>query len=306
MKAANAARGHQRWGHVLDAGTGPNSLSWLCAQPTESVLAVTAARVMATKVKMELKAPCRPVEWGKRMELRANASATGQELSHGGRHPNTLLVGNWFVGEDGKRPLTEHPVYTAQKFDTVVAEYLLGALEHFAAFTEQKLVDLLVCSMKEDGLLIFCGRKPYPYPGPGSRPASWTIYSKARRLVLNAERVRDAAMLLSHQREYREFPARWVRDALHQRGLEIARQESFVGSVDLEYITSQLEWAKREARKVESASLAAGLLRHIRELQAAANADAGLTRNGGVAFGGSYCMVARKPANRTSATDLCR
>ena len=75
MKAANAARGHQRWGHVLDAGTGPNSMSWLCAQPTESVLAVTAARVMATKVKMELKAPCRPVEWSKRMELRANASA---------------------------------------------------------------------------------------------------------------------------------------------------------------------------------------------------------------------------------------
>ena len=27
-KATNAALGHRRWGHVLDAGTGPGSMSW--------------------------------------------------------------------------------------------------------------------------------------------------------------------------------------------------------------------------------------------------------------------------------------
>ena len=266
-------------------------MTWLCTQPTESVVAVTAARAMAIKLKMAVKGPCKPVE---------PSGRSGQA----GDHPNTLLVGNWLVGEHGKRPLTEHPSYTAQKFDTVMAEYLLGALEHFAAFTEQKLMDLLVSSMKEDGLLLFCGRKPYPYPGPDGHRSS--NYSKARQLVLDVERVRDAAMQLSHQREYREFPASWVRDALRQRGLVIAREKSFAGSVDLEYVTSQLRWATREAKKVSSASLSAGLLKHIRELQAAADADARLKRYGGVNFGGSYCFVARRQANSTSTTSKSR
>jgi len=278
---------------VLDAGTGPGSLSWLCAQPTESVVAVTAARQMATKLKAQLKAPCKPVE------LIANTSANGQQPSRSKQaHPNTLLVGNWFIGESGKRPLTEHPVYTAQKFDTVLAEYLLGALEHFAPFTEQKMMDMLVSSMKDDGLLLFCGRTPYPYPGPESYRSK---YSKAKQLVLDAERARDAAMLLAHQREYREFPAWWVREALQQRGLEIARQENFTSRVDLEYVTTQLGWATREARNVAAASLSVELLKHIRELQAAADAEAGLMRTRGVSFGGygSYCIVARKPVNHT-------
>eukprot|EP00316_Scyphosphaera_apsteinii_P015553 CAMPEP_0119307092 /NCGR_PEP_ID=MMETSP1333-20130426/7679_1 /TAXON_ID=418940 /ORGANISM="Scyphosphaera apsteinii, Strain RCC1455" /LENGTH=395 /DNA_ID=CAMNT_0007310561 /DNA_START=374 /DNA_END=1561 /DNA_ORIENTATION=- len=301
-KATNAARGHRRWGHVLDAGTGPSSMSWLCTQPTESVVAVTAARAMSTKLKAELKAPCKPVE------SPANTSANGQQPTYDGRsrkaghHPNTLLVGTWFAREEGKQPLTEHPVYTAQKFDTVLADYLLGALEHFAAFTEQKMMDVLVSSIKDDGLLLLCGRKPYPYPGPqGYRSLK---YSTARKIVLSAERVRDAAMLLSHQREYREFPAWWVREALRQRGVEIIDQESFAGRVDLEYVTTQLGWARREARKVDSASLSAGLLRHIKELQAAADADARLNRNGGVNIGGSYCIVARKPVNSTSTTNM--
>ena len=295
-KATNAARGHDRWGNVLDAGTGPGSMSYLCAQPTETVVAVTAARTMSARLKMELKAPCKPVEL--LTNYSANGTVTGVVRKDG--HPNTLLVGNWFGADHGgKRPLTEHPVYTAQKFDTVLAEYLLGALEHFAAFNEQKMMDLLVSSVKDDGLLLFCGRKPFDYPGP--EPYK-TEYNKAMQLVLDVERVRDAAMLLSHQREYREFPAWWVREALLQRGLEIVRQESFTGRVNIDYVKQQLDWARREARKVPAKSLSASLLEHIKGLQAAADAEAGLNKKDGVSFGGSYCIVARKPANSTSAT----
>jgi hypothetical protein len=181
----------------------------------------------------------------------------------------------------------------------VLAEYLLGALEHFAAFNEQKMMDLLVSSVKDDGLLLFCGRKPFDYPGP--EPYK-TEYNKAMQLVLDVERVRDAAMLLSHQREYREFPAWWVREALLQRGLEIVRQESFTGRVNIDYVKQQLDWARREARKVPAKPLSASLLEHIKGLQAATDAEAGLNKKGGVSFGGSYCIVARKPANSTSAT----
>ena len=282
-KATNAVRGHKRWGHVLDAGTGPGSMSWLCGQPTESVVAVTAARDMAIGMKRKLRKPCKPVE------LLLDATPTADQ-------PNVLLVGNWFTGENQRPPLTQHPVYSARRFDTVLAEYLLGALEHFAAFNERKMIDMLVSSMKDDGLLLFCGRSPFDYPGPEDYKSK---YSRAKQLVLDTERIRDAAMLLSQQREYREFPAWWVAEEFKKRGLEIFRQKTFHSKVDIEYITSQLEWATREAKKVTMHSLSADLLKYIKVLQA--ETDATMT-GASVAFGGSYCIVARKPPiNSTSA-----
>jgi hypothetical protein len=290
-EATDAARGHKRWGHTLDAGSGANSMSWLCGQPTESVVAVTAAKSMRRKMKSKLKYPCKPVE------LLAEAAKSGQRPA--GR-PNVLLVGNWFGADDsGKPPLTEHPVYTAQKFDTVLAEYLLGALEHFAAFNEQKLMDVLAASVVEGGLLLFCGRVPFDYPGP----AGYKNYSKAEQIVLDTERIRDASMLLSHQREYREFPPWWVVAAIEERGLEVVKQKEFRNVANLEYVTQQLQWAAREAKTVPSPALAADLIKHIDAVQAEADADEILKREG-AAFGGSYCLVARKlPLNGTTASD---
>ena len=92
-KATNAARGHDRWGTVLDAGTGPGSMSYLCAQPTESVVAVTAARQMSAKMKMELKAPCKPVE---RLTNRTENGTVTDVAERKSGQPNTLLLGNWF------------------------------------------------------------------------------------------------------------------------------------------------------------------------------------------------------------------
>lgn len=283
-ETTNSVRGHTRWGHVLDAGTGQGSMSWLCGQPTESVVAVTAARDMANKMKRKLRKPCKPVE------LLSGATQSAD-------HPNVLLVGNWFTGEDQHSPLTQHPVYSARRFDTVLAEYLLGALEHFAAFHEQKMIDMLVSSVTDDGLLLFCGRSPFDYPGPENYKSK---YSRDKQLVLDTERIRDAAMLLSQQREYREFPAWWVVEAVKNRGFEIVRQKAFTHKVDKTYITSQLEWAAREARKVTMRSLSADLLKHIATLQA--QADAAFTGITSVAFGGSYCFVARKPPVNSTTT----
>eukprot|EP01043_Picozoa_sp_COSAG02_P026291 COSAG02_NODE_1510_length_12225_cov_3.918770_7_plen_356_part_00 len=281
-KATNAVLGHRRWGHVLDAGTGPGSMSWLCAQPTESVIAVTAARNMANRMKTKLKKPCKPVEL-----LRNVPPPPGS--------PNVLLVGNWFTEQNGKPPLTQHPMYTARKFDIVLAEYLLGALEHFAAFNEQKMMDLIASSVRVGGLLLFCGRTPFDYPGP----EAYKNYSRAEQLVLDTERIRDAAMLLSQQREYREFPAWWVAGALKQRGLEIMKQKAFVNKVGIDYVTTQLEWAMREAKKVSAPSFKRDLLKHIESLQVNANAQVELISTG-IAFGGSYCFIARNPPNAST------
>ena len=232
---ADKVRGHRRWGRTLDAGTGVDSMSWLCAQPTESIVAATAADWMVEQMEKELQPPCRPVK------------------DEG--DPNTLLFGNWFKGDKDQPPLKQHPAYTAADgFDTVVADYLLGALEHYAAFNEEQLLDMLIGKMNADGLLLFCGRTPFPYAGPEKTKE---IYNEAKQLVLETERVRDAAMLLAHQRPYRgpsllslphrllspelellllaptEFPAHWVATALERKGLEIVKREIFSGKMNM-------------------------------------------------------------------------
>ena len=92
--------------------------------------------------------------------------------------------------------------------------------------------------------------------------------------AMHAERVRDAAMLLSHQRAYREFPAWWVKAALERKGLEAAKFDVFSGKVGTDYVHKQLTWANVEATKVGTIApeLSKGLLDHIAALRKAADA----------------------------------
>ena len=116
-------RGHYRWGHVLDAGTGVDSMSWLCTQPTESIVAATAADWMRKKMRKKLALPC----------LAPNNDGDGDG---GHETPNVVLVGNWLKPAEGQHELTRHPAYTAVQakggFDTVLADYLLGSLEYYS------------------------------------------------------------------------------------------------------------------------------------------------------------------------------
>ena len=112
-------------------------------------------------------------------------------------------------------------------------------------------------------------------------------------------------MMLAHQRPYREFPGWWVRDALLRKGLEVVHQKVFTSKVGLDYVTRQLKWAKREARKVpaKTSLLSSALLEHVKALQKVAEDNLDLS-GGGIKLGGggSYCLVARLSANATVNT----
>lgn len=193
---AEKIRGHRRWGAALDAGTGAESIKWIRALPAESVVAVTAAPWMVAKMKKNV----------------------GNEL---GEHVQ-VLVGNWLA--DGSDALAENP-QARGPFDTVLADFLLGSIEHFSPFEEEGLLDRLLERLAPGGLLLFCGREPQPYPGPKRYAAK--DHSPGRKILLDTERVRDAAMMLSHQRPYREFPQKWVEAALARKGLEVSPTKIF-------------------------------------------------------------------------------
>ena len=93
------------------------------------------------------------------------------------------------------------------------------------------------------------------------------------------------------------------RSCLVQKGLEVVHQKVFTSKIGLDYVTRQLKWAKREARKVPASLLSSALLEHIKALQKVAEDNLDLS-GGGIKLGGggSYCLVARLSANATVNT----
>ena len=100
-------QGDRPWGNFLDAGTGKGSLRWLLTLDTERWTAITASPGMAEQVTRELGDQKRPED--------------------------RLLVGNW----------SDPEFLQGERFDTVLADYLLGAIDGFAPYTQDQLFSRL-------------------------------------------------------------------------------------------------------------------------------------------------------------------
>ena len=91
------------WGSMLDAGTGPNSIRWVSELKTDSWAAVTCSAGEAD---------------------RARDAIDGQQ-----RPQDRIVLGNWANAE----------LLQGEVFDTVLAGYLLGAIEGFSPYFQSYL-----------------------------------------------------------------------------------------------------------------------------------------------------------------------
>jgi len=113
------------WGDVIDAGTGPDSLTWLASCPVRSITAVTANET------------ARSLAW----------TMTKQYLDPA---LDSVVAGNW------KNP----DFMRGKQFDTVVADWLLGSVEFFAPHYQVGLVRRLKQLVKPGGWIMINGREP--------------------------------------------------------------------------------------------------------------------------------------------------
>ena len=173
-------------GSVLDAGTGSHSLRWLCSLEKQGCLtnwtAVTADAGMLQSVKKEL--------------------SKVHPSSEGG-----LVLGNWASSSDlVQAPPSTHlahntgEILTGKTYDTILADYLLGAMDGFSPYYQDLLLPRLSSRLSPSGLLHVAGLSPIPdsLPSPSSN------------LICEIRRVRDACILLAGHRCYREYPSDWV------------------------------------------------------------------------------------------------
>lgn len=187
-------QGEKRWGRVLDAGTGWASLKWLLTLDSESITAVTGSEKRRSRM-------------AKDFQLRSH---------------DRLLRGNWVEGDFLK----------GEVFETVLLDYLVGALDRFAPYFQARLFHRMKPHV--GGRLYLVGLEPYPEPETGEEDGEWL-----QALVA----LRDSAILLSGDRPHREFPRWWVADQLKAAGFEIVHQESYPILYGESFVQAELDVA---------------------------------------------------------------
>ena len=247
------------FGSVLDAGTGPQSLRWIAtlagddADTTQNqkkgnkgkgmtdFTAVTADETMRKNVQRE-------------MEQLGISSQLG-----------TVVIGNWFPSssssdsdddddddeEEGgvdnsirqlqrqqQNSGDDTSTTTTQKqyYDTIIADYLIGAMEGFSPYKQDLMIDKLASYLKPPTGIITSTttttttdgheqqQQQHQQPQRGGRlyiiglepmPDSYDdgIHGKEspQNLICELRRIRHACILLAGQRPYREYPYEWVK-----------------------------------------------------------------------------------------------
>lgn len=242
-------QGDRPWGRFLDAGAGVNSALWGLSLPTKDWTGVTASTVHARAVRVRTKAHL--------------------------RRQDRLLIGDW----------TDPALLQGEVFDTVVADYLLGAVEGFAPYFQARLFTRLKPHVGER--LYVVGLDPYII-GDAPTPAS--------AVVREIGRLRDACLLMADEIPYREYPAEWVTDQLTSSGFDVQWARRFPNRYREKWIHAQLDMALLRVARLKDRAVASTLQDHIRDLRLRAldicRAEEGLRR------GADYVILAAPRAAR--------
>ena len=234
--------GEEPWGSVLDAGTGEHSLKWLLTLSTSRWAAVTGD--VKRKVSMEASF---------RQDLRAE---------------DKIVVGNW-----------QDPVFLlGESYDTVIADYLLGAVDGFAPYFQAQLFGRLRPHVRKR--LYVIGLEPFPDRASDEGSA----------LILEIARLRDACILLAGHRCYREYPLDWVVRQLNGAGFLVERTRRLPILYGERYVKSQLQVCRRKLKWFGDQKVAGKMRDHIDSLERRALKY--VTKNGRIRAGEDYIVQA--------------
>ncbi|KAH8068055.1 hypothetical protein JL721_7004 [Aureococcus anophagefferens] len=207
------------WGDVLDAGAGLSSTCWLARMPCSTLTAVTA-RAAGTDA------------YGDRLR----DAFAGAKVD--------VVVGNW----------REAGFLAGERYDVVVADYLLGAVELHWPHGADAVLARLLGALMPGGTLLFVGVEPYE---------SLLDRRRADRLVLDVESLGDSAAALAGEATYREVPEAWI--------------------------TRQVTYARTTSAKIADAGLRKAYERRVAELTIEVNAWKGTHRKGR-----NYALVVKR------------
>ena len=240
--------GERSWGALLDAGTGVNSICWVNELTTERWTAITGS----------------PHE----------ADLARRAIGDAQRSQDRIVIGNW----------ADDQLLKGEVYDTVLADYLLGAVEGFAPYFQPYLFKRLRPLTRS--ALYVTGLEPYV---PGDHPDN-----KSTRLVWEIGRFRDACVLLKGGMPYREYPAPWVADHVKTAGFTVKNIKHFDISYKEQFVNAQIDIGISRLEKLADRELAQALKGRGEALRAEALE---VVKNDGALRGCRNYVIAAEPIN---------
>ncbi len=243
LKHIEKLQGDQSWGHVLDAGTGPKSLAWIATLPSERWTAITAQASMAESAQQALTSPPRP--------------------------DDRIMVGNW----------ADEALLPGERFDTVLLDYLIGAVDAFAPYFQEALLQKLAA--RTLGSFYVIGLEPY---------VPVVAAEEIGAFVGDLGRLRDACQLLARDRPYREYPAQWIAGQLQRAGMTVTDTRYFRIRYREQFLAGQLDICESRVKQLADSALSAALLEHIAHMRR--RGEALIDKHDGLPYGRDYVIRA--------------
>lgn len=110
---------------------------------------------------------------------------------------------------------TDPGLLRGERFDLVLADYLLGAVDGFTPYFQDRLFERIRPHVADR--LYAVGLQPWPDAASDADA----------RAFLDLVRLRDAAFLVSGVRPYREYPDDWVHRTLSRSGFQVVEVRRF-------------------------------------------------------------------------------
>ncbi len=236
-------QGSTPWGNFLDAGTGRHSLQWVSTLETSRWTAVTADRAQLEGLKKEFRGRMRPED--------------------------RLLLGSW----------TDPRFLDGEVFDTILADYLLAAVDCYSPYFQERLFGRL--RTHAGGRLFVVGIEPYPEPAAAA----------GGRMILEIARLRDACILLAGHRPNREVPLDWARRSLEGAGYAVEDARVFPILYGPRFIHGQLDVCLEKLPFMPDRRLAREIERAVAALRERALAYC--EKEGSIPFGEDYIISAK-------------
>jgi hypothetical protein len=237
VEVAEAAEA-KPWGKLLDAGTGDHSLDWICS--------------LGDKV----------TDWVAITGDEARGAGMRSRYATRMREKDQIIAGNW------KDP----DLLKGQKFDVVLADYLIGAIEGFAPYYQEQTFERLKEHITDDGRLYVIGLEPMP-------PSAHDSADEGLKILIEMSRCRDSCILLAGHQCYREFPHTWIHRQLEKNGFEIVKTSVLTNVYGIANIDRQLNVCRSKLRYFKDQALAKSMETYIDDIRA--RALTGLAKCGG-------------------------
>ena len=187
------------FGRFLDAGTGSHSLRWIASVIHRERLLADSNGETAPLVTMTSFTAITADENMRRRVL-------GEAGELGIADKGEIIIGNWSSGVDRNGEIeldfSSHAnknekklLLEGQTFDTILADYLVGAIDGFSPYFQDLIFHRLVPHLAPGGRMYIIGLQPIPDRVQGDA-----------NIMCKITKIRDSCILLANHRCYREYP----------------------------------------------------------------------------------------------------